>query len=57
MRFDIVAPIAVGVLFAGLWQAAVQWYELPPYLLPSPLLIAETLVTDFPTPGGRVRPG
>lgn len=49
LGFDIAAPIAVGILFAGLWQAAVQWYELPPYLLPSPLLIAETLVTDFPT--------
>ncbi len=49
LGFDAVAPIAVGALFIGLWQAAVQWYELPPYLLPSPLLIAETLVSDFPT--------
>ena len=51
MKFglDIAAPLGVGVLFLGLWQAAVAWYALPPYLLPSPLLIAETLVSDFPT--------
>ena len=42
-------PFAVGALVIGLWQSAVQWYELPPYLLPSPLLIAQTLVTDIPT--------
>jgi NitT/TauT family transport system permease protein len=47
--FGVIAPFAVGAFFIGLWQAVVQWYELPPYLLPSPLLIAETLVRDFPT--------
>ncbi len=46
---DRAAPFAVGVLMLGLWQGAVQWYELPPYLLPSPLLVGETLVSDFPT--------
>ncbi len=46
---DRAAPFAVGVLMLGFWQGAVQWYELPPYLLPSPLLVGETLVSDFPT--------
>jgi NitT/TauT family transport system permease protein len=46
---DRLAPFFVGVLLIGFWQGAVQWYELPPYILPSPLLIAETLVDDFPT--------
>jgi NitT/TauT family transport system permease protein len=46
---DRVAPFIVGVLLLGLWQGAVQWYELPPYLLPSPILIAQTLVNDFAT--------
>ncbi len=46
---DRIAPFAVGIFVIGLWQGAVQWYELPPYVLPSPLLIAETLVSDFPT--------
>ena len=49
LSLDIAAPLGVGVALLGLWQAAVAWYELPPYLLPSPLLIAETLVSDFPT--------
>ena len=46
---DRLAPFAVGVLVIAFWQGAVQWYELPPYVLPSPLLIAQTLVSDFPT--------
>ena len=46
---DRIAPFAIGVLVIAFWQGAVQWYELPPYVLPSPLLIAETLVSDFPT--------
>ena len=45
---DRIAPFLVGVLLLGLWQGAVQWNELPPYVLPSPLLIAKTLVDDFP---------
>lgn len=49
LSLDIAAPLGVGAALLGLWQAAVAWYELPPYLLPSPLLIAETLVSDFPT--------
>ncbi len=46
---DRIAPAIVGVLLLGLWQGAVQWYALPPYVLPSPLLIAETLYNDFGT--------
>jgi NitT/TauT family transport system permease protein len=48
-RFERIAPIAVGVLLLLLWQGAVEWNEVPPYVLPSPFLIAETLVSDFPT--------
>ena len=48
-RLERIAPIAVGVFLLLLWQSAVEWNEVPPYVLPSPLLIAETLVSDFPT--------
>jgi NitT/TauT family transport system permease protein len=48
-RLETIAPLAVGVLLLLLWQGAVYWNEVPPYVLPSPLLIAETLVSDFPT--------
>ncbi len=49
IALERIAPALVGVFLLGLWQAAVQWYELPPYVLPSPLLIAKTLADDFPT--------
>ncbi len=44
-----IAPFAVGVLLLFTWQGAVEWNEVPSYVLPSPLLIAKTLVSDFPT--------
>jgi NitT/TauT family transport system permease protein len=44
---DLAAPLAVGLLLLAAWQAAVQWYDLPPFLLPSPFLVATTLVDDF----------
>jgi NitT/TauT family transport system permease protein len=46
---DLVAPYVVGVLLLAGWQAAVDWYDLAPYVLPSPVLIARTFVEDFDT--------
>ncbi len=43
------APFAVGLLFLAVWQAAVDWFGLPSYLLPSPLIVAQTLRSDFST--------
>lgn len=48
-RADFLAPLAVAVLLLALWQGAVQLYELPPVLLPSPVLVATTLIDDFAT--------
>lgn len=45
----MLAPFGVGLLLLSAWQAAVYWYELPPFVLPSPYLIAKTLATDFAT--------
>lgn len=42
----IVAPLAVAGLLLGLWQAAVTWYDVPAYLVPSPARIAQTLWSD-----------
>jgi NitT/TauT family transport system permease protein len=42
-----VAPFVVGALLIGFWQVAVQTAEVPSYVLPSPFLIAQTLVADF----------
>jgi NitT/TauT family transport system permease protein len=36
-------PLAVGLLALALWEGVVRWYRLPQYLLPGPLLVAQTL--------------
>ena len=41
-------PIAFGVLLLALWQSAVTLYDVPPYIMPGPLAIAESLWTDGP---------
>jgi NitT/TauT family transport system permease protein len=47
--FEIAAPLVAGVLFLAAWQAVVQWQGIPPYILPSPLLVAEALWRDGPS--------
>jgi NitT/TauT family transport system permease protein len=41
------APLLVGCLILAAWHAAVTAYEVPAYLVPSPVLVAQTLVRDF----------
>jgi NitT/TauT family transport system permease protein len=41
------APILVGLAVLGLWQFLVTAYEVPSYLVPSPLLVLRTLVQDW----------
>lgn len=41
------APIAVGILFILIWHALVVVNEVPPYIVPSPFLVMETLVQDW----------
>jgi NitT/TauT family transport system permease protein len=43
------APYLVGALLIGFWQVAVETAQVPSYVLPAPLLIAQTLVADFGT--------
>ena len=43
------APIALGVLFLSAWQGFVWLEQIPPYVLPGPLLVAETLWRDGPS--------
>jgi NitT/TauT family transport system permease protein len=40
-------PLVVAVVLIGAWQGLVTVLELPPYLVPSPLLMVQTLVTDW----------
>ena len=42
----IAAPLAVGAAILVLWEAVVRVESVPPYILPGPLAIAESLWTD-----------
>ena len=39
-------PALVAVALLSIWQALVVAFELPPYLVPSPALVARTLLVD-----------
>lgn len=43
------APFLVGAILLAAWQIAVDRAAVPVYILPSPLVIARTLIDDFGT--------
>lgn len=43
----VVYPLLVAIVLLGVWQGLVSWLRLPPYLVPSPVLMMETLFTDW----------
>jgi NitT/TauT family transport system permease protein len=45
----ILAPTVIGLLFLGAWEAVVRVNEIPHYILPGPVLVAQTLVRDWGT--------
>lgn len=44
--FEWLAPIIVGCIVLVVWQALVDFFEVPSYLVPGPWLVAKTLVAD-----------
>jgi NitT/TauT family transport system permease protein len=44
---DFLAPLAVGALALLSWDILVRIAKLPTYLLPSPLLVLKTLISDW----------
>lgn len=46
LSVDVVAPVGVGIASLVLWEGLVRWLEVPPYLLPGPLLVLQTLLTE-----------
>ncbi|MBC7191835.1 ABC transporter permease [Marinobacter sp.] len=46
---QIAAPLLVGVLVLLMWQFTVMAFEVPKYLVPSPVDIGQSLVSDFPS--------
>jgi NitT/TauT family transport system permease protein len=45
----IAAPLAVGAVLLGLWEAVVRFEDIPVYILPGPLAIGHALLTDGPS--------
>jgi len=43
----IAMPLGIGIVLLGLWQWWVTAMEIPKYIVPSPVLVAETLVSDW----------
>jgi NitT/TauT family transport system permease protein len=46
---ELAAPVAVGIVMLVLWEGLVRWKEIPPYILPGPLLVGEALWRDGPS--------
>jgi NitT/TauT family transport system permease protein len=42
----VLYPLMVAVVLLGFWQGSVVVFEIPPFLVPSPVRVAQTLVTD-----------
>ncbi len=47
-------PALVAVVLLGGWQALVVGFKLPPYLVPSPVLMLQTLMTDWQSLGASL---
>jgi NitT/TauT family transport system permease protein len=43
---EVASPIVVGLAFLAVWQFLVNALDVPSYLVPGPLLIAQTLIVD-----------
>lgn len=46
---DILAPVGVGLLALLIWDLGVRISGIPPYLLPGPILVLRTLISDWGT--------
>lgn len=49
MSARFVAPILMGLFMLASWEGLVRAMAIPPYILPGPILVAETLVSDWGT--------
>ncbi len=48
-NLEVIAPVIVGILFLVGWEVAVRVTGMPHYLLPGPILVAQTLIRDWGT--------
>jgi NitT/TauT family transport system permease protein len=47
LSVDVLAPVIVGILVLLLWEMGVRLTNTPPYILPGPLLVAQTLIQEW----------
>src|SRR2546429_243739 len=45
----LVAPVAIGIVFLAAWEAVVRLRGIPPYILPAPSAVAQSLWVDGPS--------
>ena len=45
----VLAPLLIGVVFLAIWEAVVRWRGIPPYILPAPSTVAQSLWIDGPS--------
>jgi len=45
----VLVPVALGILFLGVWEFLVRWLEVPKFVLPAPSLILSSLLNDYGT--------
>jgi len=50
----LIAPAALGLVILVLWELIVRVRHIPPYLLPGPVTIAQTLVADWGSLSGSL---
>ena len=43
----LVYPLLIGALLLAIWQGLVSGFDLPPYIVPSPRVMMQTLVSDW----------
>ena len=43
----VLAPVVVGILFLLVWELGVRLTHTPPYILPGPILVFQTLITEW----------
>ena len=45
----VLAPLLIGMVFLAIWEAVVRWRGIPPYILPAPSAVAQSLWIDGPS--------
>ena len=44
---DIIAPVILGIIVLLTWEISVEKMNIPPYLLPGPILVLKTMIQEW----------